>query len=286
MTAFAGAAVFSLRSSDPAGNALAEVYLAVTVIALWALIGLSLLLAAIRRQQRELPWAWINVATLVLFVGGAAAQIGVLQQLSSHRSEGVYRLILQMAVIVAPLAALLHVAWRGLSSQAPNSWATKLAAGVVILASVTPLWSLQDSPVSDRPADRLGELVFPAVLLRERGSVIVVNSAGELRNMPAQFVSSASSPPFLIDERFEIFVLRNLRPADGVRRSIAAETTVEVAFDLIDWEPDATPEAALNILLRASAFANAPEQDITIRRKLAEETTLRGMIALIRRAAE
>jgi hypothetical protein len=284
MTAAAAATVFSLRSSDPAGNGLAEAYLAVTVVGLWGLIGLSLILAALRRDRRALPW--INVVTFVVFAVGAAAQLGTLEQLSGHRSEGAYRVILQMAVIVAPVAALLHIAWRGLSSQAPNWWATKLAAGLVILASVTPLWGPRRAPVAERLPDPLAELVFPAVMVREGGSLIVVNSAGELRHMPAQFVLPASSPPFLIDGRFEIFVLRDLRPASGARGTDpAGATAVDVLFDLIDWEPDATADAALNVLLRASAFGSNPEQDAAIRRKLAAETTLEGMIGVLRSGA-
>lgn len=285
MIAAAGATVVSLRASDPAGNGLAEVYLAGIVLALWGLIGLSLLVAAFRRVRRDLPWVWIDVTTVLLFVGAAAAQIGVLQQLSGHHSEGVYRVILQLAVVVAPLAALLHIAWRGLASQAPNWWATKLAAVLVILASVTPLWGLQRPAPSQSRRDRVDDVVFPAVMLREGGSVIVVNSAGELRRMPSPYVSSSPAPPFLIDERLQIFVLRDLRSAGGARRSPATGETVEVMFNLIDWEPDATPEAALNILLRAGAFGSSLEQDAAIRRTLAAETTLDGMITAIQQVS-
>ena len=286
MTVAAGATVVSLRSSDPAGNGLAEVYLAAIVIGLWGLIGLSLLVAALRRQRRALPWLPINVATLALFAGAAAGQIGMLQQLSGHGSEGIYRFILQLSVIVAPVAALLHIAWRGLSSQAPNWPATRLAPALVILASVVPLWGLLDRGAPpERSRDRLDEIVFPAVMLREAGSAVIVESAGELRNMPVQYLTASPSPPFLVDGRLEIFVLRDLRAANGTRSlNAAGDTPVEVEFDLIDWEPDATPEAALNVLLRANAFSRSPEQESSVRQELAAETTLDGMIAVMRRA--
>ncbi|MEQ1694064.1 MAG: hypothetical protein ABMA00_22430, partial [Gemmatimonas sp.] len=78
LTLAVGATVFQLRSSDPAGNGLAHVFLTISAIALWVMLAIALGLATLRQPRHPLPWASINLYTLLLFVLAAAGQAACL----------------------------------------------------------------------------------------------------------------------------------------------------------------------------------------------------------------
>lgn len=270
LTAFVGATAFSLRSSDAAGNAMGEAWFAISVMSLWGLIGVALLIAAGRPPRHQLAWGTVNLATVLLFVGAAAGQLAALQVLSGHRSEGLYRLVVQLAVVVAPAAALVHVAWRGLGAPVSSSAATGAVAVVLAMASLAPAWGLLNPrrAAVAAAADPLVALAYPVVVLHNLAAIDVIGTVDELRGKSARYVEQASSPPFVIDSRLQIFVLR-AGPGPG-------------EFHLVDWEPDGTPEAARNILLRTKSFSADAGRDALDRERLAAETTLAGMIAVLR----
>ena len=284
-TLFVGANVFSLRSSDAAGNALAQVFLAFAVIGLWLLIGITLVVAATRPSRVQLQWTAINLVTVVLFFGAFAAQIAALKVLSGRNVEGVYRTLVQLAVIAAPTAALLHAAWRGLGVPIPSPVATTMVAAVALVSSVISVYGIirpaTEAQIAER--DPLEDLVFPALLIHNLTSVVIADSVDDLRTMHTNHVMLATSEPFLIDSRLQIFVLRDLQLTKSTTGLLVRGQGVEpVTFRLVDWEPDGTPEAVRNVLLRAKWLNADREKDAKIREKLAGETTLQGMIRVIR----
>jgi hypothetical protein len=284
-TLFVGANVFSLRSSDAAGNALAQVFLAVAVIGLWLLIGITLVVAATRPSRVQLQWTAINLASVVLFFGAFAAQIAALKVLSGRNAEGEYRTLVQLAVIAAPTAALVHATWRGLGVPLPSPVATTMVAAVVLVSSVIPVYGIIGPARPPQVAERdpLDDLVFPALLIHNLTSAEIADSANDLRTMPTNHVMLATSEPFLIDSRLQIFVLRDLQLAKSTTGLLVRGQGVEpVTFRLVDWEPDGTPDAVRNVVLRAKWLNADREKDARIREKLGGETTLEGMIRVIR----
>ena len=78
-------------------------------------------------------------------------------------------------------------------------------------------------------------------------------------------------------------MLRDLQLTKSTTGLLVRGQGVEpVTFRLVDWEPDGTPEAVRNVLLRAKWLNADREKDAKIREKLAGETTLQGMIRVIR----
>jgi hypothetical protein len=285
LTAFVGATAFSLRSSDAAGNGLAEAFFAFAVLGLWLLIGVALLIAGTRPPRLQQSWGTINLVSVVLFFGVAAGMVGALQVLSGHRSEGLYRLLVQVAVVAAPIAALLHVAWRGLGTPLPAGLATRGVALIVVLAALTPVWGMvrPRRAAAAAQVDPLEQLAYPAIVIHNLSRVVVADSAADLRTMHTNHVVLATSEPFLIDASLQIYVVRDLRLTKGAGGLMIRGQGVEpVSFKLVDWEPDGTPDAVRNILLRVSTFGPDPDKDASIRQRLATEETLEGMIGVIR----
>lgn len=275
LTAIVGGTTLSLRSSDAAGNGLAEVFLAVSVIALWLLIGATLIVAATRPPRLPLHWPLINASTILLFLIAAGGQFAALQLLSGPRIEGGYRLVVQAAVILTPVVALIHGAWRGMGTPVPV--ALELAALAVLLGSAIPLWGLRATPrpVARAPADPIEAVAYPALLLPGLTRVVEIASAEALRAGGRREMLAAPGDTYLIDARFEIFVLRE-------HHHPAGRAGATPGFRLVEWEPDGTAAAALTLLLRVPAWRADPGQDAAIRQRLAGQTTLEGMARVIR----
>src|SRR5262245_1781009 len=174
LTLAVSATVFQLRSSDAAGNGLAQAFFAVANIALWGTLAILMLLVVFRQQRYALPWGSINTWAILLFMLACAGQLACLGQLTGKQADGWFRVVLQLAVIAPPLAVLMHVMWRTFGLPVPMRVAT-IGAGVVIavFSIVALLGLLRPKQVPAREPDA-NSLSYPALLIRDDSKVVII----------------------------------------------------------------------------------------------------------------
>jgi hypothetical protein len=86
---------------------------------------------------------------------------------------------------------------------------------------------------SKPPAPKLEKLQFPVVVLFENSSVRVCSGADELTKMHTNNLTLNNEPPHLIDSKFNIFRMENLRSVHGGLWSMANPVAItEVTFGL------------------------------------------------------
>lgn len=276
-----GATAFQLRSSDAAGNGLAEVYLVAFQGILWFLLGITLLVAGTRPPRAAAPWGTINVGTFIVFAIAAAGQLAAMVALSHRSSAGVFRLIVQLAVVLPALAVLVHATWRGFGLPLSTGMATWGLAAVVLAGAVAPLpHFLRSRAPADpqaNPSIREAALEYPAVVIHRLTQLRVAASQDELLAMPTGDIGGTDEP-YVIDSRLQVFVMRD---AIAIGRGVRADGLLPVATRLVPWEPDGTPESVHTILLRVTSFAPDSAKDAAIRAALRDEQTLNGMIRVI-----
>ncbi len=127
--------LLTLPSSDPAGRGLAEAYAFFLALALWALLGVLLLIAGVRGQM---PSSAKAVAVLLFPLSGAAvlAALGLLQ----HQPAGIQRWPLLLPLLLPPLIMAYAVwAWApALRSAVSSGSAGAVAGGAILLLSLAP----------------------------------------------------------------------------------------------------------------------------------------------------
>lgn len=269
LTVAAGATVFQLRSSDPAGNGLAEAFLAFTMLGLWGAIAVMLVGAGARPPRQPIFGATLNRATVVVFVVAVTSQMAGLTLLVGRNSEGWYRLLLQLGVILAPAAAIAHVLWRGFGFAIPTGVATTGMATLAIAVSLVPWPGVLQSrrAVTSEAVDPFEGVEFPALVVAGDSAATAAESPAEaLRHQPGN-----DDRLILVDSRFEMFVIRSAQPADGER-----------SVRLVDWEPDGTPDNVRRVLLRIGRFDADPGRDSSIRARLAAAATMADFLEALR----
>ncbi len=276
-----GATAFQLRSSDAAGNGLAEVYFVVFQGVLWLLLGITLLVAGTRPPRTTAPWGTINVGTFVMFAIAVAGQVGAMVALSGRSHGPAFRLVVQLAVVLPAFAVLIHATWRGFGLPLSLSLATWGVAAVVALSALAPLphflASRAPSGSNEDPSIADAALQYPAIVIHHLEVVREAATQDDLLAMPTGDIGGPDEP-FVIDSRLQVFVMRE---GHATGRGIRADGLLPVAARLIPWEPDGTPESVRTILLRVRAFDPDPAKDAGIRSKLQTEETLAGMIDVL-----
>lgn len=283
LTVAVGATVFQLRASDPAGNGLAQAFLAGSMIALWLALAIALVLTTARQQRYQLPWTSINISALLLFAFAAAGQVACLAQLTGRNVDGWFRLVLQLAVVAPPVAILAHVVWRAFGAPLPMRAAT-LGVGIVVafLSTVSVLGLLRPKPAPHEPG--VDTLSFPALLLRGDSKIEVIAGPDDLATMSSNYVVNRPSDPLVVDSHFAIFELRDLKMGKGSLGMLVRGQGLEpVTFRLVPFEPSGTPESVRALVLRVKYLSTDPDQDAAMRRDLAKAETLDEMIAIVSR---
>lgn len=276
-----GATVLQLRSSDAAGNALAEVYLVAFQGVLWLVLAVTLIVACTRPPRTTAPWGAINVGTFVLFAIAVVGQVGAMAALSSRSHGAAFRVVLQLAVILPAFAVLLHAAWRGFGVPLSIGVATWGLAAVVLVSALAPLPVLLRSrtPVDAEDASiAAAGIVYPAIVIHRLELVREAASQEDLLAMPTGDIGGPDEP-FVIDSRFQIFLIRD---GHATGRGVRPDGLLPVAGRLIDWEPDGTAESALRILMRVGSFDSDSVKDAGIRAQLGSQGSLEGMIGVLR----
>ncbi len=283
LTLAVSATVFQLRASDPAGNGLAQAFLAVSAIALWVVLAIVLVLTALREQRYQLPWASVNLYSLLLFALAAAGQLACLVQLSGRNADGWFRLVLQVTVVASPALILTHVAWRAFGVRVPIRIATLGVGTMVAVLSLVSLAGLL-RPRSTPSQPTVNSLAFPALLIRGESKIEVVARLTDLTSMNTNYVVNRPSDPLVVDSHFAIFELRDLKLAKGSLGLLARGQGVEpVTFRLVPYQPAGTPESVRQLVLRVKYLSADPDKDASMRRDIARAETLDEMIAILSR---
>jgi hypothetical protein len=113
---------FSLTGSDAAGNGIADAMAFLSTLIVWSLLGLAVLLAAIRRR---IP-LWSFLLAVVLMPLSAAAALGVTDLLSQD-VDVFWMTVIQIAV---PPMLVFYLAWATVPSW-HRAISTRIAAGFV-----------------------------------------------------------------------------------------------------------------------------------------------------------
>ncbi len=282
LTLAVSATVVQLRASDPAGNGLAQAFLAAGMIALWVVLALALLVAAVRQQRYPLAWSAINLATTVVFVLAVAGQIACLAQLTGRHADGFVRVLLQSVVIGTPVLVLLHIAWRGFGLPIGERVASSgIALTIAVLSVVSLLCVLR--PKSDRPLT-VESIFLPALLVRDSASVHIVERVEQLTRMSSNYLLSRAADPLVIDSHFDIFELRDLKMQRSALGLLVRGQGMEpVTFRVVPYTPSGTPDAVHELLLRVKSLNADPDIDAAMRRDLAKTQTLDEIIAILSR---
>ena len=283
LTLAVSATVFQLRSSDPAGNGRAGEVLAVGVILLWGTLAILLLLVALRQQRYDLPWRSINLYAFLLFALAIAGQLACLGQLTGRYVDGWMRFVLQLAVVVTPLAVLTHIAWRTFGVPVPVRVATTHAGTVVAVLSIASLLGFLLPKQRPREPDA-SSLSYPVLLVRDDSKVEIITQASHLTSMNTNYVLSRPSDPLVIDSHFKIYELSDLQLVKSSLGLLIRGQGVEpVKFRLVPYEPSGTPESVRTLVLRVKYLNSDSDKDAAIRRDLANAETLDEMIAILQR---
>jgi hypothetical protein len=194
----AGAAVLvagQLRSSDAAGNGLAQAYLVVVVAVTWIVVGISLLIAGLQTPHAncppELPWRAFGWAAAACWALALLGQVAGLAALFDGGSRGALRMLLQAGAGVVPLAFVLHVAWRGLGLPLPATFATLGLLAVVTIGSLLPAVACLARRAAAATAAQQQSIAYPALCLRDDRDVRVLRGAEDLRAVPADTLDVA-----------------------------------------------------------------------------------------------
>jgi hypothetical protein len=277
------ATVFQLRASDAAGNGMAQGFLAVNMIALWLVLSITVLLTTLRQQRHPLSWARINLGSFLVFALGTAGQVACLAQLTGRNADGWYRIVLQLAVIVPPVAVLTHIAWRAFGAPVPVRAATLGVGVVVAFLSISALLGFL-RPKKAEPELTADSLEYPALLIRGDSKVEMVLKPADLTSMSTNYVVNRPTDPLVADSRYLIFELRDLKLAKGSTGLLLRGQGVEpVTFRLVPYEPSGTLSDILELVLRVKYLSADPDKDAEIRRDLASAESLADMIAILSR---
>ena len=86
---------------------------------------------------------------------------------------------------------------------------------------------------SKPPAPKMEKLQFPVIVLFENSSVRACSNADELKRMHTNNLTLNNKPPHLIDSRFQVFRMENLRSIHGGLWLMANPVAMtEVTFEL------------------------------------------------------
>ncbi|MBL0170117.1 MAG: hypothetical protein IPP90_05190 [Gemmatimonadaceae bacterium] len=283
LTLAVGATVFQLRASDAAGNGLAHAFLAISVVALWTLLALALVLTALQKQRVAPPWASINASALLLFALAVAGQAACLAQLTGRQDDGWFRLVLQMAVIAPPIAALTHIAWRAFGAPVPIRIAT-VGVGILIggLSVVSLLGWLRPKP-APRDID-VHALAYPALLVRGTSKIEIIDQPRDLTSMNSNYVVNRPSDPLVIDSHFAIFAVRDLKLAKSALGMLVRGQGVEpVTFRLVPYQPSGTSQSVRSLVLAVTSLSPDPDKDAAMRRDIATAESLDEILAILSR---
>ena len=251
-----GAFASGVRSSDPAGNGLAQAYVVFALGITWCLIALCLIMVGLRAPVPGLaasfPWNTVGSVTLVLFLLAVAAQTIGLPWLFNGSNRGPWRTALCFTTALVPLAFVLFAAWRGAGLVLPAAVATWGCGAVVVLGSLVPIgaraWTTQNAP--DPNVITIFDLAYPALLLHGDRSVRVVRSADDLED-----TDPMTAPPFVelmvVDAGLIGYTFSHTPSSELVITREAAS----IAFDALCAQ-----------LLRIPKLADNAEKDAEIRR--------------------
>ena len=130
--------LITIRSSDAAGNALSQAFGVLMAIALFALLALLLILAAVRGAMP----VWMRVASVVLVPASGAATIATIE-IMSRGTEWPVRWPLVVPVLAPALliGLALWIAMPSVRAMAPGAPTAAIALGALALLSVAP-WPL------------------------------------------------------------------------------------------------------------------------------------------------
>lgn len=287
-----GTMALNLRSSDAAGNGLALVYTLFFIGVLWALLGLTLLIACIRRPNpalaATLPWTLIGVAAVVLFLAAAASQVATIAVLADRRTAGVYQLVLRAAVFAAPIAFLAHSAWRTYGPGVPAWTGTWLCAGVAAACIVAP-WpgvvrAARPAPAPSVPAvTRAEDLHYPAILVWDTTRVTPIDGPADLQTMHSNSVLHRDDDPVVIDSTHRAFKLAGLRTQKGALALwVNGPGAVAVEYTLEALPGPSTSARTREMVLACRWLSVDRDRDAAIRANIAQRETIESMIVDLR----
>lgn len=215
-SAMVGVMALNLRSSDAAGNGLALVYTLFFAAVLWGLLGLTMLLACLRPAAPAIraghSWGLIGGVGLILFLMTAVSQCAAIAGLADRRAAGAAQLALRATVFAAPLAVLLHAAWRVYGPPIP-AWAGLGLSGATALACIAIPWPTAARAWRPEPAVSPDRIAYPAALLWESRGFDIIDSPDHLRRLPGHRLQNPGAGPLLIDSLFRTYRLDHLQPA-------------------------------------------------------------------------
>jgi len=219
----AGAAMtFTLHRSDPAGNALGQVYTAITFGVVWLLVVVAANTAADSEIPPpagvELPWTALRWAAVPLAAFALCTQYAGLGVLFDRRSRGWRRLLVHASVLLVPLAFLTHAAWRGFGLSLPTAVATWGCLAVVVAGSSFcgfVWWASERERRAGRAKPTASNLVYPGLLVQHREYVRVLRSAADLHALPVELLAPANAPVF-VDANGATFTLQRVPASAGL----------------------------------------------------------------------
>jgi len=130
--------IITIRSSDTAGNAMSHAFGVLMAIGLFALLGVLLILAAVRGGMP----VWMRVAALVLVPASGAATIATIEIMSQGTEWPVrWPLVIPSLAPALLIGVALWTALPSVRAVSPGPATAAAALGVLALLSIAP-WSL------------------------------------------------------------------------------------------------------------------------------------------------
>jgi hypothetical protein len=141
------ATLSSLGGSDAAGNALGEAYAAIQIVALWSLLTIMTVIAAVKGRQR---WPVVVAALLIVPASGFVAMAAMELLTRAHLSPFLWPLAIPVAI--PPLAVL----WCFLALDGRGQRIAAVLPGLMLAVCllIQPLSSMRNA-VDDRQTARL-----------------------------------------------------------------------------------------------------------------------------------
>jgi hypothetical protein len=137
--------MFSLHSSDAAGNGLAQIYTAVEMLVLWVVLGALLIVCAVRKGFPGRSGWWMLAFTVV----------------ADRHLGPIFELCLQLAIISTPALILARAAWglfpiaQNVASASTAMWGTALPLVLLSLLPWLPVWQRSRLIAAARAEDRI-----------------------------------------------------------------------------------------------------------------------------------
>ncbi len=128
----------------------------------------------------------------------------------------------------------------------------------------------------------IADLRFPVAVVHQSGGIVESSNADELQRMHVNYVVMGKEPPVLIDSGFRLYSLEKLRSTkSGLWLMMNPSGTTPVSFEMKSLPSGAA--AARDCLLshRWKGSDDAAKAE-WVRKKLAMEQTLAGMVAVMR----